>query len=109
MIYVITSSKYVHSCAHIIIFIVHFTTTRRLNLTKETETQNGSLVDSSTGEMVSTQARGHQVMAKFNEEHGRRLLMLHGRRALSKIDQDFNFLHEVRRLKKRFPWHHCQV
>ena len=53
--------------------------------------------------MVSTQARGHQVMAKINEDYGRRLLMLHGRRALSKIDQDFNFLDEVRRLNDELP------
>jgi len=76
-----------------------------LILTRQIETKNGDLVESSTGLRVSTQAHGNHIIANVNPEFTRRLIDLHARRALSRaIDGDVDHFREnIRQLQANTP------
>ena len=82
-------------------FVIYSKSLHSLALTRQIETQEGALVDSSTGKQVSTQAQGTHITAEMNPEFTRRLLMLNGRRLLA--DSTFDYHEEIRRLTEEVP------
>ena len=56
--------------------ILHLLCLHRLIITKDTKTQDGNLVEASSGKKISTQARGNHVVAYPNGEHTRRHRLL---------------------------------
>jgi len=76
-----------------------------LMLTRQIESKNGALFESSTGLRISTKAQGNHITANINPEFARRLTAIHARRALSSaIGGNVDQSHEdIRRLQESTP------